>query len=137
MGLVDNFTRNDRPSFRDLHLHTFEGCGESLAELSAHHDSVGLVSARPLSAVDLHAMLPDNRFCDQVRASPVYVSHPGDFRKVRLKGLDQSPRAGSFERFIARGYPELAEDGSDVSLDGVHGDVEGLAYLPVRVVAVK
>jgi len=57
--------------------------------------------------------------------------------RLRHSALDQCPLAGPFERLIARGDLELAEDRSGMGLDRVDGDVEGLTYLPVRIVAVE
>lgn len=57
--------------------------------------------------------------------------------RLRQSALDKRPLAGPFERLMARGDLELAEDRSGMGLDRVDGDVEGLTYLPVRIVAVE
>ena len=52
--LIQNLTRNDRPSSSNPHVHPFEGRREALPDLRPHHDPINLAS--PLSAVSFHAM---------------------------------------------------------------------------------
>jgi hypothetical protein len=42
VGLVDDLAREDRIPATRTHLHLFEGQGEALTDLVAHHDAVDL-----------------------------------------------------------------------------------------------
>lgn len=111
LRLVDDFSRDDRPTVRGPHLHPLEGRGEPLAELRAHHYLVSAACVGPLSAAALHMTFLDHRFCELTQSSPANMFHPGDSRNEAAPWLmpgfmdtqaKNSPRVGGLHWCILR-----------------------------------